>query len=407
MNPPERKRVLFFAEAVTLAHVARPLTLAQSLDSGRYEVHFASAKRYDFAFAKSSFRRWIIDSISSDQFLKALATGSRLYTYRTLQSYVEDDLRVIREVRPDLIVGDFRLSLSVSAPLANVPYAALANAYWSPYTASKSFPLPDLPIARVLGYRLTNACFQMLQPLIFAYHAQPLNRLRKKYGLPGLGSLPNVYTHGDYTLYADLTDLIPTRNLPPNHRFLGHVDWSPDIPLPAWWAEIPEDSPVVYVNLGSSGPVHLLASICTALADLPLMVIMATAARWHPRSLPANVKTCDYLPGKDAVRRATLVICNGGSPSVYQSLTHGVPVIGIAANLDQFLAMEAVERIKAGFLLRAAGMTEKSLRAAVMEIIRNDVYKQSARQVAQRFAQINAIEQFKSFVGEVVALDHR
>jgi UDP:flavonoid glycosyltransferase YjiC (YdhE family) len=39
----ERKKILFVAEAVTLAHVGRPLALAQMLDRQRYDVHFACA----------------------------------------------------------------------------------------------------------------------------------------------------------------------------------------------------------------------------------------------------------------------------------------------------------------------------------------------------------------------------
>ena len=44
-----------------------------------------------------------------------------------------DDLELIRRIEPDVVVGDFRLSLAVSAPMAGVPYIALANAYWSPF----------------------------------------------------------------------------------------------------------------------------------------------------------------------------------------------------------------------------------------------------------------------------------
>lgn len=38
----------------------------------------------------------------------------------------------------------------------------------------------------------------------------------------------------------------------------------------------------------------------------------------------------------------------GGSPSSYQSLAEGVPVLGICSNLDQFLAMGRVEKAEAG-----------------------------------------------------------
>src|SRR5689334_24220602 len=101
MGSTDRKRILFIAEAVTLAHIVRPLVLAQSLDSERYEVHFASADRYGFLLQKSSLRYWQINSISGDAFLRALSHGARLYSYRTLEQYVTDDLHLIHDVTPD------------------------------------------------------------------------------------------------------------------------------------------------------------------------------------------------------------------------------------------------------------------------------------------------------------------
>src|SRR3569833_1809409 len=40
-------RVLFVSEAVTLAHVARPLALAKALDRSRYDVALACDPRYN------------------------------------------------------------------------------------------------------------------------------------------------------------------------------------------------------------------------------------------------------------------------------------------------------------------------------------------------------------------------
>ena len=54
----------------------------------------------------------------------------------------------MRRVRPGVVVGDFRLSLSISARLAGIPYVALINAHWSPWSTQR-FPLPELPIVNV------------------------------------------------------------------------------------------------------------------------------------------------------------------------------------------------------------------------------------------------------------------
>src|SRR5262249_4306414 len=157
-----------------------------SLPPERFEVHFACAAAYDLLLKDTGFRHWPIYSIASERFLQALASGARLYDIQTLEGYVEEDRRLLEQVRPDLVVGDFRLSLAVSAPLSRVPYVALTNAYWSPHTTRRHFPLPELPVTRYLGVPLTRAVFHVLEPLIFHHHARPLNALRRRHGLPAL-----------------------------------------------------------------------------------------------------------------------------------------------------------------------------------------------------------------------------
>ena len=147
-----RRRVLFIAEAVTLAHVARPAVLAQALDPEKYTVCLACDSRFDTLFPDLPVERRPIYSISTQSFLTALAKGSPLYRTATLRRYVQDDLALIRAWSPDLIVGDFRLSLAVSARAAGVPYLAITNAYWSPY-ARQDYPIPEHILARLLGVR--------------------------------------------------------------------------------------------------------------------------------------------------------------------------------------------------------------------------------------------------------------
>jgi UDP:flavonoid glycosyltransferase YjiC (YdhE family) len=82
--------------------------------------------------------------------------------------------------------------------------------------------------------------------------------------------------------------------------------------------------------------------------------------------LPDNVHIADYLPGEQAAQRSRLVICNGGSPTSQQALAAGVPVLGIAGNLDQYLNMAGVVRSGAGMLLRSDRLAEEALRSAAL-----------------------------------------
>jgi UDP:flavonoid glycosyltransferase YjiC (YdhE family) len=362
-----RRRVLFFAEAVTLAHVARPIVLARALAGTAWQPVMACDARYQRFFETEAWPTLPLGTIPGAQFLQALAKGSPVYSIDTLRGYLAEDLRLIEQLQPDVVVGDFRLSLSAAARLAGVPYVAISNAYWSPYAKDKRFPLPVLPISRWLPLPLAEVLFRLAQPIAFAQHCKPLNRLRRENGLPSLGAdLRRVYTDADHTLYADLPAAFEMEaSMPATHRVIGPIVWSPPMALPSWWNEVPADRPIVYVTLGSSGSSETLDTLLRALADLPLSMLVATAGAPPPAQVPRNALIADYLPGEAAAARARLVICNGGSPTSQQALAAGVPVLGIASNMDQFLNMQGVVRLGAGSVLRADRLDPAQLRRAV------------------------------------------
>jgi UDP:flavonoid glycosyltransferase YjiC (YdhE family) len=205
------------------------------------------------AIFQAPLRHWPLTSISSARFLAALAAGKPVYDARTLHQYVLDDMRLLQAVRPDVVIGDFRLSLSVSARLAEVPYVALANAYWSPYV-HQHYQVPALPLSRVLPIALADRLFKLVRPLAFALHCRPLNRVRRAYRMPSLGyDLRRIYTDADHVLYADIPEMFPAHHLPVTHSYLGPVTWSPPMEAPSWWDVLPGGRELVYVTLGSSG----------------------------------------------------------------------------------------------------------------------------------------------------------
>lgn len=394
---PKRK-VLIVAEAVTLAHVARPLALAAALDPAHYDVTLACDKTCHWLLAGNSLRVRPIHSISSTEFLRSLARGSPVYDTKTLRSYVREDLELISQVAADLIVGDFRLSLSVSARLAGTPYVALSNAYWSPYSRP-NYVVPSLPMTRFLPIRMAAGLFAGVRPLAFALHTVPLNAVRKEFGLPSLGwDLRRTYTDADLVLYADIPEMFPLSGPAASHQYLGPVIWSPPTPRPNWWDDVADDRPLIYASLGSSGQARLLPGVLQALADLPVRALVATAGVELHGTPPPNVHLADYLPGDEAARRASLVICNGGSPTCHQALIAGVPVIGIAGNLDQFLNMNGVLGIGAGEAMRADRFDAQQLRQLVHRVLANSSYAEGASRAAAWLANYPAPERFKSFV---------
>jgi UDP:flavonoid glycosyltransferase YjiC (YdhE family) len=399
--------VLFCVESVTLAQVVRLVVLARSLDPRRYEVHFASGRFDDVCFGGTEFVQHALETLPAEHVLRRVAWGMRPYGYRALRRYVERELELFEHVRPDMVVGDFRLSLSVSARAARVPCMTLINAYWSPYAVRDRWPMPDHPIVRLLGVARAEAHFPRALPVMFGHFVEPLNQVRREFGLPPLAGIEQMLTDGDYTLYPDVPALVKTCDLPDNHRYLGALVWGPDTELPRSLQDASPGKPWVYVTLGSSGDVRALPVVIEALASLPVRVLIATADRATIRRLPEGFYAAPYVPGHLAARRAAFVVSNGGSSTGYQALVEGVPVLGVASNLDQYLAMTSIRDSGAGVLLRAAGVRTRDLIAAARSLLEDPAYRRAAECMKQEFSRYDATRTFHELVSALRPAAHQ
>ena len=297
MASPELNRILFVAENVTTAQVSRLATLARALPEDRFEVVFACADFHPVVFANTRFERRRIHSLPREQILRAVAAGRQAYDATVLDQYLVEESRLLREVRPDLVVANFRPSLTISVPLAGASLATVINAHWSPYAVRDRFPVPDHPTVKMVGVDMARRFLSKALPTAFSLFAKPVNGLRKKHGLRPFGDLLKVMTWGDLTLYPDIPELAPTRGVPSTHHYLGAVDWSAPVAAPAWWDQLDPNRPIVYVTLGSSGSLEAWPALAAGLGELPVNVMLATAGRVDAARLPPNFWTAELLPG--------------------------------------------------------------------------------------------------------------
>ncbi len=377
-----KTRVLFFAEGATLAHVARPYVLATSLDPSRFDVVFARPESFAWLTSDPSLRRVSLGCQEPSIFARRLERGQPLYDLPTLESYVEEDLALIDRHEPDVIIGDFRLSLSVSARLRSIPYITICDAYWSPERPLHA-PLPVLGFTPFTPLPLARSLFRMVSPIAFRHHTVPMERLRANHGLPSLNSdLRRCYTDADLRLFANFPELFPEIQPSAAADFIGPIAWSPD-PDPE--LDLPgTDRPLAYVTMGSSGDPRVLEDLLPVLEEADWNVLIATAGRFQPHGTSSSrIRFREYLPGAQVCSHAQLVVCNGGSPTTNQALVNGVPVLGIARNMDQFLNMEAIESYGAGITVRADRAGRRQLSRAITELTSNGRYKEHAARLAR------------------------
>lgn len=403
------RRIAFFGEAVTRAHVVRPFLLAATLNKRDFDIHFATADSYGLPLQQAGFTTWQLHSRTSEEFLRILQNGGILFDEAILERYIENDLELLRKINPEVVVGDFRISLAISARILGIPYLAVTNAYWSDYAVRPQMPVLSIPLFIKLGAtakrglrrRLGLGIYNFLLPRLLNRQITDINTVRNRYGQRSFSNYFQAFTDGDLVLYCDCPALIPVRNLPETHRFIGAVSWAPDAGIPDDWRQSSRKQKI-YLSLGSSGDDRVLPSIFEALSRMSVHVLMSTGEKSAPNNLPDNFKWQEFVDGALAAEFSDLVICNGGSPTSYQALSRGTPVIGIVSNMDQLLSMMYVGQNGSGITVRADECSPHFVTEAVLKALTIPSYKRAARQLGAEFENFNVATIFPQLVSEVL-----
>lgn len=393
-------RILFLAEGATLAHFARPVALADSLVpyGEEYDIHLYAPARFACYLSQKTYHTGDLKTAPPADFLNNIARGKPMFSADLLRSYVQEDIRLIRRLQPDIVIGDMRLSLSISARLEKVPFALMMNAYWSPYAKPRAI-IPELPLTRIISPRLLGPLYRSIEPVAFAIHVRQMNRLRKEFGIASLPlDLRKMYTDADYVLYPDIREFVPTNGAPPNHCYVGTCNWTPVTAKPGWWERMLADpKQKVFISLGSSGPITVLPQLLEVLTQLPVSIVLATSGRFVPPD-NTSIYAWDLLPFTETAAHSALVVTQGGSGGVYSALTAGTPVLAIPSNADQHLSSAVLEENGAGLSVRAEEASAKHLRCAFQELFSQGSYSAAAKRWSAIFRKEQATNRFREFL---------
>ncbi|MBA4389199.1 MAG: hypothetical protein C0404_14595 [Verrucomicrobia bacterium] len=390
--------ILFVAEGVSLAHVARPALLARWAAEAGHEVSFACSSRFAWVARCEGLTPIEIETIGDADFYSRLSHGKFFYTVEDIRRYISAEVELMSRLDPDLVVGDFRLTLPVSAWYAGVECLSLANAYWSPVAERRLSP-PEAGFFGLLPSGIRETLFSALKPLAYRMFAAPLDRVRKSYGLPAFSDFRQHYTGGDTCGYMDLPSLVPLEQPPSNHFYLGPVIWHPrGLPEPSL-SGLGLERPLAYVTMGSSGDRRLLPAICGELLGANCDLAISGIRQEEQEMLLAEVPGLkgrsvlgQFFSPKAALARASFTVCHGGNGTVYQSLEAGVPVVCLPSNPDQSLMSDATEAAGAGIVAQ-----RNSIRRSI-DMVLDGRHGSAARRLADAIAGYDTRSRWQAFI---------
>lgn len=171
-------------------------------------------------------------------------------------------------------------------------------------------------------------------------------------------------------------------------------------PLESWWED--ETPPLIYVTLGTvvTSMPHgkdILRMILDALSDVDARILVTTGMSLSPDQLGQvanNVHLEQWVSHADAVAASTLVICHGGSGTVFGSLAAGVPLVIAPFFADQTTNAALVEASGAGVaLISGSGSVEENvkavmgsketLRSVVTKVLETPTFREAAQLIAR------------------------
>lgn len=373
-----------FPSAVGLSHLMRLLLIAQCLRKQAAKVAFGCRESHPL-LQKACVEVFPVADVEITDFSSNVFAA---YTPELIEQAVQDELAAIEQFRPDVVVGDFRLTAAISSRLAGLPYVPVVNAYMT-----EAFDPVDviMPHGRRRGIAsLIGGQFYSKQKRGVA---KPFRSVARRHGLRDLNTLFDFLT-GERALIADLREFCPLNNLPPQFHYIGPLIWEgrTENALDMFPNRLPGKR-LLYVTTGNTGSAELLKFVADSFANHPSYdVLMTTGAFIDPGTVhrAPNIRVHRFVSGSEVLKHADAVIHTGGNGTTYQAIAAGVPAIVIPFNNDQKINAWLVMRNGVGKSFSPGGLTGKQMFAALNELRKDSTVHQRLALLAARIDESDA-----------------
>jgi UDP:flavonoid glycosyltransferase YjiC (YdhE family) len=274
------------------------------------------------------------------------------------------------------------------AELLGLPYLSVTLMPWA-----VPWDDPHRPLFKRLVYGGLDGLVHLITTL-------PLNRIRRRQGLPPVGE--EGFTSSRLNLLPVSPAVYPANPLwDPRHRVVGYwfaeavIEWQPQADLLAF---LDNGEPPLLISLGA---MSLGDSDARESASLFAEAIQQTGVRailqgWEmgmkQLNLPPTIFAIGSLPHSWLLPRCTGIVHHGGFGTTAAGLRAGIPALVIPHVADQFYWGQHVEQLGAGLpAIPRQKLTHERLVPALKELAHNDEVRIAASALGERIRAENGV----------------
>ncbi len=326
----KKKTFLFFPVEIGLAHIVKPLTVAEELHARGHRIIFALPKRKHHLFSNSTVKLADIKTYSeSDSTIRI----KRFTGYEFQQKLIQEELTLIEKYQPDALVVDFRISALAAGLIKHKPMFFLGLGETMPYGCK--LPNPGIPS---FIHRVMSPFFRFVYYTVLTYYLREIMRLVKEYGIhiswnKWFRSIKWILSEPEFYLPVNKKNL--------TIAYTGPLSWNGfKNSLPDWFSKINPDGKTVYLTFGGTGfDKKKLVDLSILLVQNNFRVIVSSGSIAKVSDFPImkNLFVAQFLPGREITKRVDLMICHGGYGTMIEAIHNNTPIIAVPFNPDQIV----------------------------------------------------------------------
>ncbi len=341
------KPVILFFPFDLMSHLFRSLRVAAFLKD-HYDVYVKGSDKYDYWINKSGLKTFSCIDLNADKALKKTGEFDFSWLNATdLETVFLEQVKVIKEYKPALVIGDTSFSLKMAAEATGVQYLSILNGYSTRFYKFTRRLSPGHPVAPSINWLpdfILLPMVRMGEAWNFSQILREFNKVRAKHKLQKTTHYLEELA-GNRNVICDLPEIFPQKNLPEIFHFIGPLFYENDMRGSPILEKLNSNKKTILLTMGSSREwEHFKYLNRDEFSKYNIVVVGDNNSVMHASFL---LKTL-FVNFEEVLPRVDLMICHGGNGTLYHALKNRVPVLCHESHLEQTWNVHRIEELGYG-----------------------------------------------------------